>query len=247
MFRIGILDGETLELQTTRMAVQTWFGRKKISYQLETYKSIKEADEELDVLVMEAEIDGEPVIKSVKNISKKYPLMLVIIVTGSDKYRELAQELHCYSYILKKELKRKLPPALEDAFNHAETLRLLQNKGRISFRTTRHYLSVPREDVLYFKFRNRRVRAITKDKEYIVHHTLKELADMVGEGFSFCHRSCLVNLEHVRTIFGVTVTMDTGEELVLSQKRGKIFRQALKDFAHKGLVPAKKNKTKRTK
>ena len=63
---------------------------------------------------------------------------------------------------------------------------------------------------------------------------------MVGDGFSFCHRSCLVNLEHVRLIFGVRVTLDNNEELVLSQKRGKSFRIALKDYARRMGMPLEK-------
>ena len=242
MFRVGILDGNVLEQQQTRLTVQTWLGKRKIGNELFLYKKAEDVTDELDVLITDTKIGAESVLAEVKHFHKKNPLLPIVVVTNDDseKERRTAQDLHCYAYLLKSEIKRNLSAVLDDAFAYAEVVRGFEHKGRVSFKTTRHYLSVPKEDILYFKFKDRKVKAVTTSQEYVVHHTLRELSEMVGDSFSFCHRSCLVNLEHVRMIFGVAVTMDNGEELVLSQKRGKSFRIALKEFAGKVGKPVTK-------
>ena len=242
MFKVGILDDSTLEQQETRLLIQTWLTKKNLGYELFLYKSAEEVSDELDILFMEASKGEDSLLWLVKDLHKKNPLLPVIIVTNDEQQRKTAQEYHCYAYVKKGKTQRKFKALLEEVWTYLEALRRLQNKDRISFKTTRHYISVPREDVLYFKFKDRRVMAITKDREYTVQHTLKELSKIVGENFSFCHRSCLVNLEHVRLIFGVRVTLDNGEELVLSQKRGKLFRLDLKAYSQRMGRPIGKRK-----
>ena len=242
MFNVGILDANVLEQQETRLIVQTWLGKRQIIHNLCLYKDAGEVNDKLDVLFMEASKGEESLLWLVRQLHKKNPLLPVVIVTRNKNLRIEAQEARVFAYVLKGKAKRRFKAMLEDLWQYVEALRKMDNKGYLSFKTTRHYVTVPKEDLLYFKFKERKVKAVTTTCEYVVQHTLKELDDMMGDDFSFCHRSCLVNLSHVATVFGVTVTLDTNEKLTLSQKRGKLFRQDLKAYAQRLGSPIEKRK-----
>ena len=242
MFNVGILDDNTLEQQETRLVLQTWLRKRQLEHELFLYKNADDVADNLDVLFMEASKGEDSLLWLVRELHKKNPLLPVIIVTHSEKDRKEAQECHCFAYVVKGKSSRVFKAMLEDLWRYVEAIRQVQNKGRVSFKTTRHYITVPREELLYFKFKDRSVLAVTKERQYRVQHTLKELSRMVGEDFSFCHRSCLVNLEHVRLIFGSIVTLDNDEELVLSQKRGKAFRLDMKAYSQRMGHPIGKRK-----
>ena len=242
MFNVGILDANTLEQQETRLLVQTWLGKRQIIHNLCLYKDVSEVADNLDVLFTEASNGEESMLWLVRELHKRNPLLPVVIVTKDKNLREEAQEARVFAYMIKGKAKRKFRLMLEDLWRYIEALRKMDNKGYVSFKTTRHYVSVPKEDMMYFKFKDRKVKAVTVNREYTVQHTLKELEKSVGDDFSFCHRSCLVNLSHVASVFGVTVTLDNGEKLVLSQKRGKLFRLDMKAYAQRLGQPIGKRK-----
>ena len=242
LFRVGILDDNTLEQQETRLLVQTWLGKRQIVHDLRLYKDAHDVESNLDVLFMEVGKGEDSLLWLVKELHEKNPLLPVVVVTKNKALREEAQDARVFAYMIKGQAQRKFKDMLEDLWRYVEAVRKMDNKGYVSFKTTRHYVSIPKEDVYYFKFKDRKVKAITATREYTVQHTLKELKTMVGDDFSFCHRSSLVNLEHVASIFGVTVTLDNGEELVLSQKRGKLFRLDMKEYSQHLGTPIGKRK-----
>ena len=247
MFKIGILDADVLEQQSTRLIVQTWLGEKGIANELFFYDKPEDLGDNLNVLITEIAVNDEFVFDRLSEVRQRQPLLSIIFVTEQkgDRIRRRAQDIHSFAYVLKHESERKLPIMLNDAYVFWENILKAQESGRVSLKTTRHYLSLPKEDILYFKFSGRRTVAVTKNQTYVVQHTLKELGEIMGEGFSFSHRSCLVNLDHVRVIFGVRITLDNDEKIVLSQKRGKSFRSAMKEYAARlGRPSAKKPRAK---
>ena len=58
---------------------------------------------------------------------------------------------------------------------------------------------------------------------------------MKGHGFSMPHKSFVVNMQHVKNVKGSQIFLDNGIEIPLSQKKQKLWKQALMDYLSKQL------------
>lgn len=93
-------------------------------------------------------------------------------------------------------------------------------------------------DILYFEYINRKIRIVTKEKEYIcINEKISNIAKrMKPHGFSMCHQSFVVNLHEIDKIGSRELVMRNGDHVYLAQKRAAGIRKELRSQSGKILI-----------
>lgn len=100
-----------------------------------------------------------------------------------------------------------------------------QSKGRIVLLDAEQISHIASEDRLVFAF--------TRDEKYLVNFAIKDLENRLPHGSFFrTHRSCLVNLRHVREVVPwfhgkLMLTLDGGAQVPVSEDRAPGLRTAI--------------------
>ena len=96
-------------------------------------------------------------------------------------------------------------------------------------------VSIPVKEIVYFEYikLQKEIKIVTKSTEYIYSETMSRLEERMRPlGFEMCCRGILVNLERVARIKMYNVLLDTGENVPLSQRRVKEFRERINEYLH---------------
>ncbi len=93
-------------------------------------------------------------------------------------------------------------------------------------------------DILYFEYINRKIRIVTRDREYIcINEKISDIARMMGPyGFAMCHQSFVVNLYAIAEIGTQELIMKNGDTVYLAQKRASAIRKELRSQSGKILI-----------
>ena len=74
------------------------------------------------------------------------------------------------------------------------------DQSKVTFMLENHTLIRLRcRDILYFEYINRKIRIVTRDKEYTcINEKISDIARIMGPyGFAMCHQSFVVNLYEI--------------------------------------------------
>lgn len=209
------------------------------------YKIIKFTSEEellqtqayIRLIIMDTIVDGADGIELAVKMKEKHKKLVVIFITNHSSYIFRAvNEVHPFAYLRKtvsEEQFIKQLKELESYITHRRTsnqlIRLklidISKEGIIGHK----YKNFAIGDILYFEYVNRKVKICLEYGEYYFHDTLKHVFDQVRQyNFQSCHKSCIVNLEHVKHIKGCEIILDNGNKLRISPKRACEIRKQLK-------------------
>jgi DNA-binding LytR/AlgR family response regulator len=209
------------------------------------YKIIKFTSEEqllqtqfyIQLIIMDTIIDGADGIELAVKMKEKNKRLVVIFITNHSSYIFRAvNEVHPFAYLRKmvseeqfiKQLKElKTYVTYRRTNNQLIRLKLIDisKEGIIGYK----YKNFAIDDILYFEYVNRKVKICLEHKEYYFYDTLKHVFDQVKQySFQICHKSYIVNLEHIKQIKGCEIILDNGKKIRISQKRACEFRKQLK-------------------
>ncbi len=106
-----------------------------------------------------------------------------------------------------------------------------------SFRTSVGRISVSAKEIMYFSYSDRHVYLHTINgsfKTKIIR--FKDLEDILKEPeFMSIHRACIVNICYIKSIGGITLTMDNGDKLSISRYKMLEMKEKLKAFDLEGI------------
>lgn len=146
-----------------------------------------------DITLMDIRLPGRDGMKTAEKIRAEGACGQLIFVTAYPEYALGAFDLDAVNYLLKPVKREKLHAALDRALERAS--RESRNSLLLSHGDRSVRIFAP--DILYCEAFGHRVTVHTLSGEYGFPGTLETLEGELGGGFFRCHKSCLVNLEHV--------------------------------------------------
>lgn len=172
----------------------------------------------------------------------------IIFTTAYDQYALQAFEENTIDYLLKPISTDRLGRAIDKLSRlfdqgNPQTIDVEKLIGQIRRREERfrrfsvrlgdQIIIIPAEDVVYFHAEEKYTFLHTKEKEYIVSFTLKDLEERLdSELFIRVHRSTIINLEKIETIqrwFNgrMKLIMIGGREIIVSAKYVQRFKEKI--------------------
>lgn len=138
--------------------------------------------------------------------------------------------IHAFGILGKPIVKQKLFRMMDDALQHLEKkqggdpaedrMTFISEDGSV--------LRLDITDIIYFEYRNRKIRIVTKNQSYTCKGKIGDIAERMKEhGFAMSHQSFVVNLYQVAKIEGTMLMMKNGDRVDLAQKRASTIKKQL--------------------
>jgi DNA-binding LytR/AlgR family response regulator len=225
VYRIAIADDNKAHLAEIAEVVKGYFGNniQKTCH----FNSADELTEYLenngfvfDIALLDIDLNGGSVngIDAAERIDALNPLCQIIFISGFIDYaKDIYKAEHIY-FVLKSEIKEKLPRALEKAGGVVEENRgkslLLSLKGRD--------MVVNINDILFIE-RMRRITQINLTDDIIsTYEPIEQLITRIdSERFVQCHKSYAVNISKISTYRKSSVTLKNNKIVPISRTHSR--------------------------
>lgn len=187
-------------------------------------QALMDSGERFDLVFLDIQMAPPDGLETASALRKQGDEALVVFMTVLRERVFDAFEVQAFDYLLKPpdpaRLRRTLERALE-ALDRRRAKNLLIRRG-----TTQEV--VPLAEIAYCEVLGRKVYLHRTDGTVLDYYDrLEALERRLGSGFFRCHRSYLVNLDHVRGLSGGRVTLDGGGGIPVSRLRERELASAL--------------------
>ncbi|MCI4669743.1 MAG: LytTR family DNA-binding domain-containing protein [Bacteroidia bacterium] len=204
-----------------------------------------------DLVFLDIEMPGMNGLEVAGNITTD-PMPAVVFATAYNEHAIKAFELNAQDYLLKPFNEDRLRQAvdkvknnrIETALDPEKLVELLRPEAaeeikvpfsnKVPIPTRDRYKLVDYDDVVCIEVEERSVRLFTKERSYLLNHTLDTFErKLPGDMFFRVNRSCIIGLKHVLEIviwFGnrFKIILSNQKEVISSREKSKILKQVLK-------------------
>ena len=190
---------------------------------------LREGEKSFDLLILDIAMEGETGMELARELRRRGDRTSIVFATGCEEYLEEGYGVQPVHFLLKPVSSERLEEALRVDWdlNHRPKTVTLQKGDRS--------LCLPISDILYVETGvKHNVRIATPQRVHVFPATLTYMGQVLPtERFVQCHKSYLVNLEHVAEVGRASVVLDTGEELPVGRKYGKDCQSAFVTFLNR--------------
>lgn len=180
-----------------------------------------------DVVFMDIELGKTNGIEVVKKLLELSRDTQIVYYTNYINYAtEVYETKHCW-YLLKSELKRRLP----DIIKKIEE-RLAEKKEKLVITKSGSANIIEAEKIVYVERANRITLIHTVEEEMQTRETLNEIHDRLNHvRFVRCHKSYIVNLSYINIYNRLHFQLYNGETIPISRQNIEKVRTAFLDWA----------------
>lgn len=228
MIKIAICDDEEIITGQIDNIIHEICGKEGIPFDTDVFFSGNGLEKEIvngtkyDLIYLDIQMDNGDGITTAKNIRKMDENVLLIYVSGYDKYMIELFRLNVFAFIKK--------PI--DYFNFKKifleaNLKICNQRFYFSFHYKSKEYKIPCIDIIYFESSGRTINIYFRDnKTEKFNGKLSEVEERLLSGkipFLRIHQSYLVNYHHIRSRSKTVVTLINGTKLPISEDRQKNF------------------------
>lgn len=214
-----------------RKYVKEWAQENGISMEIKLFVSGEsfwfawEDDSCYDLLIFDIEMGRLSGMELAADIRKKDEEIPILFVTGYDSYMAQGFEVAALHYLLKPLQKEKLSAVL-DKFNRNRLKKVREEK--LLLHTEQGPLSIQVSKIWYIEARAHQCILYTEDETYVLHSAISEMVRMLcgRKEFVRCHRSYLVNVQHISAIVKPELVLDDKRRIPVSRSAEKEVNQA---------------------
>lgn len=231
MLKIAVLDDERGYIRQICKETEKYFAKTDTPYGFYDYIDYKqllqdvESGRDFDLFLLDVELGDCSGLDVARRIRQRDNECAIVCVTNYTEYAIAAYEVNAFRYIMKKDLKEKLPEMYD-----AIVPRLVERKER--FYAAR--LSSGTERLYYNK-----IMYLTRDKKYVVFHmkdkrevrvrgTLGEIErELADKDFMWIDKGCIINLNQLEAWEDSDCRMRDGTVLGISRARSRELRDRM--------------------
>jgi DNA-binding LytR/AlgR family response regulator len=204
-----------------------------------------------DLVFLDIEMPGMNGLEVAENIDLEQ-MPAVVFATAYSEHAIKAFEINAMDYLLKPFNEERLRATIdkisenraESAFDKSKIAEILKSEmadeikvpfsNKVPIPTRDRYKLVDYSDVVCIEVEERSVRLFTKERSYLLNHTLDTFErKLPADMFFRVNRSCIIGLKHVKEIviwFGnrFKIILANDKEVISSREKSKILKQVLK-------------------
>lgn len=226
--KIAICDDEKSQQQLLCKYVEEWAAGKGLRVQLNCYDNAEsflfswEDEKDYKVLILDIEMGSMNGMELAKNIREKDSDIPILFVTGYEEYMQFGYDVTALHYLMK-------PLDKEKFFSVLDRLPMEQKEAeKFLFQMDEGNVSVPLGDIWYVEAEAHRCTLHTQDAAMSLKESISSVEKRLEghEAVIKCHRSYLVNLQHVSVVLKDELVMDNREKVPLSRNLRKTVNEA---------------------
>jgi len=179
-----------------------------------------EEDKEYDLLILDIEMGKMNGMELAGEIRKQDEEIPILFITGYDSYMAQGYEVSALHYLLKPVNKEKLFVVLDRLQrNRVKT----EIEEKFLFQTEEGTLSLPLSKIWYVEASAHQCVLYTQEQAYVLKQTISAVEKLFSgkKEIIRCHRSYLVNLQHISAIVKNEIILDNKNRLPVSRNLSK--------------------------
>jgi Response regulator of the LytR/AlgR family len=220
---IAICDDEKIILERIRQFVQDFFRTKNIQVRISLYLSGEEllrSERQIDILFLDIQMgkmDGMETARRMRGQGFRGEILFITILKEM-VFRSF--EVRPFDYLLKPLDRETFDSTMERllaVMKQSETGKLFVQRGQ-------EKLIISFQEIVYCEVIDRKIYLHLSTGEVVDYYEkMNQLVNRLDDRFYQCHRSYLVNLQHIQGFRNGTVSMRGGYEVPVSRLRRNEF------------------------
>lgn len=230
MIHIAVCDDEKSMSEKIEKLVEFFFRKKKTDISVAVYSSGEEllkSDERIDILFLDIGMQGMDGIETARVLRADGYNGFLIFVTVLKEMVFQSFEVQPFDYLVK--------PVREECFEQTMERLFLSMQDRLSTKNINLLVRkgcesniISFQDIICCEIIDRKVYLYLISGEIIDYYEkMDDLEKKLDGRFFRCHRSYLINLNHLQSYRDNTAYMADGKEIPVSRLRGKEFSKAI--------------------
>ncbi len=224
MLNIAICDDEALHCQRLKDQIGTLLSGWDRTFQISCYGNALQllaSPLDQDLLFLDIRMPGLDGMSLARRLRTKGFNGILVFVTVLTEYMSDAFEVDAADYLCKPIDKARLERTLDRSLKRLEE----RPEPSLFIRTASWCRSIRLSQIYYCEVINRKIYLHTKEGVFDHYGRMKDLEQQLGGHFIKCHRSFLINPEHLSSYAGGQVTLTDGSKVPVSRK----YHQLLMD------------------
>lgn len=235
MLTVAICDDEQYFVDRLDKSLNQYFSIRKIEAESSAFtdaESLLSAGRDYDLILMDLKLPGVDGMEAITRLRERKQTSQMIFITSYQEYAIQAFDVDAVHYLLKPVTDENLYRALDKAMKRItkkdfKTLTISKgNETQI----------IRQRDILYCEVIDHKVYIHLPNISYDYFGTLENLQKQLDSRFFRCHKSYIVNLTHVVSRQGDTVTVSGGGRVFVSRRKQQEFAQELLRFVRKAVL-----------
>ncbi len=221
MIRIAICEDEPILLNQLADTVKMILDKHSLSHTIDLFTNggallVREA---FDLLLLDIAMEPLSGMDLARKLRTRGVDSKIIFITAHQQYAIDAYDVQASHYLVKPVDIPKLEAVLLKLCSSLK----LQHKCAIAIRQGTAVRRIPFDQVFYLEVINRKIHLHTENESLPFYGKLEELEPSLPETFFRCHRSYIVNFDHVQRYDKKDVWLNNMERIPLSKRRYQAF------------------------
>lgn len=232
---IAVCDDEDESLHMIQK--ELYHAADKLKIEIETYAYnegkkildfIYNEKKDFDILFLDIDMPDVSGLEVAKKLRQKNSDIILIFISAHEQYVFESIEYNPFRYIRKNRIEKELIPALKGAYQRLEEMQ----DSYMIVKTEEAEVRVKHSDIMYFETAARKIGIHLKNGEVLlVRKTIKELCkELDDEYFIKIHSGCVANAKYIGKYSNHDITLDNGEQLIVSRTRIKSVKMVLMNY-----------------
>ncbi len=232
MISIAICDDETYMLQELKEKVTAYMEEKGLIYHIEIFESAEKLlfkKSKFDIIFLDIQMNRMSGMQAAQELRLYDDSCCIIFVTVLKELVFEAFEVNAANYLLKPLSDRKLAHTLDRVVKQLE-----DGEGSyLTIHKAQSFWQVRIDDILYCEVIKRIIYIHQKDSVINYYEKIECLEKNLPSKFFRCHRSYIINLQHVKGYQNNCAIMKNGDSIPVSRLRQQDFSDAMLDYLKK--------------
>lgn len=182
------------------------------------------------IVFLDIYMSGMTGIQTAKKLRAIDPNFALVFITSSKEHALEAFDCQACAYVTKPVEQH----ALEKVFKQCEKI-FIQNARTIQIMSDRKLIKVPITKIFYIEIYHKDALFHTTSGVFKTNMSLNDIEEKLGLPFIRCHRSYLVNMNHIKQIEEHAIVMNDGDQIAMRQRGKATIREIYGDFLSNNL------------
>ncbi|MCL2068442.1 MAG: LytTR family DNA-binding domain-containing protein [Oscillospiraceae bacterium] len=232
--RIAVCENNAAERAKLCGLIRTYCERNSLSAEVHGFDTGTELLHRMrqtpfSIVFLDVILGEESGIKTAHAIRRHYEDCILFFWTSSKQYALESYELNALHYLLKPIEYGKLESAMARCGDR------LRAEARTMLVSIKPEIKILVRDILFVEIYDKNCHIHTGGDVFTMRRTIGQLGDELGKTpFLRCHRSFIVNMEHVREYDRADFILKNGERVPIRQTGRSGIKQAFRDYSRLG-------------
>ena len=231
-FRIVVIEDQSAELEKLSSALLLWKQQSTIAYSMEAFSSgelylEQENTEDFpDLFFLDIQLPGMDGLAVARHLREVGYRGYIIFLTAFREYVFEGYNVHAFQFLLKP----VNPDALCTCMN--EIIKELSEASYI-FQDKQNTIQIPYREILTFSSRLHYVDILTADNLFCQYTTLGKIMDDLPDYFIRCHRSHIINMQHIYKISRSSIYLSNNTNIAIGRSYLDMTRNAFLKYSER--------------